>query len=285
MSTAVESITKKSWAKIVNPSASESSKKNEVVAVIDIYRETTIAESAAKEEPPKKSYSQDVDPVAFEIAQDFYEQWHSDVSATTRRNDLEKLFYQHYPNPQREFAIVLFALAKGMKVVNVFNRGQDLEWQKFSKRTINRTKRTLKKPVQSQDGWTYIGKSAPETQPEQTNDVAPSPNFNQESTPVPTLPESEETVLTMDEIIAKISKVNGEIKDLDTEIESLLVFHREHLREMKRTEEISNKSLGQYLNTFHDQMVHNLETVLDSIQSEINAKKTEKSRYCDMLKQ
>jgi hypothetical protein len=274
MSAAVES--KISWAKIVNPEAGSAS-TGEIVAVIDIYREAPAA-TEQREEAPKRSFSQEIDPVAFSVAQNFYEQRHADVTATTRRNELERLYRKFSTDPQCEFPVVLFALAKGMKVVNVFNRGQDLEWHKSSKSTINRAKRSFSKPIQKEDGWTTVGREIRVAE-------KPSPKFKKEETVVPTLPDTPAESLSMDEIVGKIGQIKGDIKDLDTEIEALLVFHREHLREINRIQDISDKSLGQHLNDFHHRMVIELEKVLDSIQSEIVEKRQAQSHYCDMLKQ
>lgn len=267
---------KMSWAKIVNPEAGSSS-TGEIVAVIDIYREAP-AENEQKDESPKKGFSQVIDPVAFGVAKNFYEQWHTEVIATTRRNDLESLYRKFSTDQQCEFPVVLFALAKGMKVVNVFNRGQDLEWHKTSKSTINRTKRSFSKPTQQADGWTTVGREIRVAE-------KAAPKFKKEEVPVPTLPDTPAESLPMDEIVAKIGQIKGDIKDLDTEIEALLLFHREHLREINRSEIISDKSLGQHLHNFHHRMVIELEKVLDEIQAAIVEKRQAQSHYCDMLKQ
>jgi hypothetical protein len=275
--TAIE--TTKSWAKIVNPTAGE--RAGEVVAVIDIYREMPSVKPE-NQENPKRSHNQEVDHVALKIAQDFYEQCQKEITATTRRNDLEKIFRNFCEQPEREFAVVLYALAKGMKVVNVFERGASLEWHKFNPSVINRTKRSLKKPTTSNDGWTTKG------QPPVAKEYQVEPaKFQREETHVPSLPEAviENEPLSMDEIIQTIAQSKAEIKELDNEIESLLNFRREHLGEINRVQEISNKDLGAHLKGFHEHRVIDLESLLDSIQAEINSKKEIQSRYCDMLKQ
>ena len=276
--TSSEIAEKKTWAKIVNPDAG-----SQVVAVIDIYRTLPSDNEGKKEESPK-SFKQEVDPVAFKIAQDFYEKCQTEITATTRRNDLEKIFKTWIQNPEREFSMVLYALAKGMKVVNVFDRGAALEWHKCHSSTINRTKRAMKKPCQTSDGWTSIGTPSQKKE-EPIEESYPKPKFDREDVSVPNLPEVEPEILSMTEIVEKIGQIKTEIKGLDTEIESLLAFHREHLREINRVDEIQPKDLGNYLKTFHEQMIIELERVLDSIQAEINSKRELQSRYCDMLKQ
>ena len=298
-SNATATAPKLSWAKIVNPnpvSSPSSSVQTDVVAIIDIIQ--TRQDSSANS---KKIFKQEVDYVAAEMARDFYEQHQTEIVATARRNELESLFHKFFPNPAREFAMVLFAMAKGFKCVNVFNRGQELEWFKTSKTAINRAFRALKKPVQSSNGWTTVGgkvEDSPVAQSEpdevvetpkqvfKRNPEPAAPTFKREIVPVPTLPETTETVpQTLDQIVGNISALKQEISDLDTEIEALLAFHREHLREINRTPEISDKSLGQHLHGFHTTSVQRLEQVLDEIQAEINKKREKLALYCDMLKQ
>jgi hypothetical protein len=294
-------VTKMSWAKIVNPnpvSSPSSSVQTDVVAVIDIIQ-TRQDPAPAPTSNLRKPFKQEVDYVAAEMARNFYEQCQDKIVGTARRNDLEALFNQFFPNPDREFAMVLFAMAKGFKCVNVFNRGQDLEWFKTSKTAINRAFRALKKPVQSSNGWTHVGgkvEDSPVAQPEtpvaqpetpkRNPEPVTAPNFQREIEPVPTLPETTETApMSLDQIVGTISGLKQEMVDLDTEIEALLAFHREHLREINRSTEISNKSLGEHLHAFHTASVQRLEQVLDEIQSEINQKREKVALYCDMLKQ
>ena len=303
MSAANATANKMSWAKIVNPNPSSSPSSNitqDVVAIIDIIQ--TTSQDAAASATTKKHFKQEVDYRAAEMAKNFYDQCQDKIVATARRNDLEALFNQHFPNPYREFAMVLFAMAKGFKCVNVFNRGQDLEWFKTSKTAINRAFRALKKPVQSSDGWTAVGgkvedfpvakpeSSEPAEKPKENTKKNPepvaAPTFKREIVPVPTLPETTEIVpMSLDQIVGTISELKQEIADLDNEIEALLAFHREHLREINRSTEISNKSLGQHLHEFHTASVQRLEQVLDDIQAEINQKREKVALYCDMLKQ
>jgi hypothetical protein len=290
---ATATVPKMSWAKIVNPnpvSSPSSSVQTDVVAVIDIIQ---TRQDPAPTSNLRKPFKQEVDYVAAEMAKNFYDQCQEKIVGTARRNDLETLFNQFFPNPAREFPMVLFAMAKGFKCVNVFNRGQDLEWFKTSKTAINRAFRALKKPVQSSNGWTTVGgkvEDSPVAQSE-PNEVVETPKRNPEPAtptfkPVPTLPETTETVpLSLDQIVGTISALKQEISDLDTEIEALLAFHREHLREIKRTTEISDKSLGEHLHAFHTASVQRLEPVLDEIQAEIDQKREKVALYCDMLKQ
>ena len=267
---------KKSWANVVNPSAGR-----DVVAVIDVYTENKQVSMEPKQENPKRpsTFKQDVDPEAFKIAEEFYKNHHEEITKTNKRNDLEKIFYKQYPNPMVEFPVVLYALAKGMKVVNVFDRGSCLEWHKSNPATINRVKRSFKKPTHTGDGWTQMGKAPTQTEPISTQHLEPE-DKNAQNHPID---KSEKP--TLDELVQKIGSIKAEINDLDSEISFLLTFHTEHLREIQRVDEINDKELGVFLKGFHEKMIVELERVLDTIQAEINSKKEIQSSYCDMLKQ
>jgi len=264
---------KKTWAKIVNPDAG-----SQVVAVIDIYTESPKPENVVQTK--QRSFKTEVDPIGFKIAKDFYENCQKEITATTRRNDLEKIFQKWNPTPEREFSVVLYALAKGMKVVNVFDRGASLEWHKCHSSVVNKMARTFKKPTKDAEGWTNIGV------PEQKKENVPSDE------PVPTLTIASEaftvpaeTPMSMDEIIQQITKIKAQINSLDEEIQFLLAFHREHQREITRVESIENKELGQHLKKFHQQMLLELEKTLDMIQASINSEKLAQDFYCDLLKE
>jgi hypothetical protein len=267
---------KKSWAHVVNPAAGR-----DVVAVIDIYTENTQAAVEPKQEMVKRptTFKQDVDPEAFKIAEQFYKTHYEEITKTTKRNDLEKIFHHYHPNPVIEFPVVLYAMAKGMKVVNVFDRGSCLEWHKTNPATINRAKRLFKKPSQTSDGWTHMG-----TPCAQTETISPQP-FEQEIKNEQPHPIQASENLTLDEIVEKIGSIKAEISHLDSEIGSLLNFHTEHLNEIQRVDEIKDKELGVFLKSFHQKMIVELERVLDTIQAEINSKKEIQANYCDMLKQ
>ena len=82
----------------------------------------------------------------------------------------------------------------------------------------------------------------------------------------------------------QISQIRAEIKEYDGEIESLIPFHREHLREMNRVKTISDTQLGIDLFNFHDIMKSKFEVVLNDLQAEISAKRERLAKLCDLLK-
>jgi hypothetical protein len=71
---------------------------------------------------------------------------------------------------------------------------------------------------------------------------------------------------------------------LESEIEALIPFHREHLRELKRFEGLSDP-FAKKLAVFHDNSARNLEDMLDELQNEVNRITKLKNQHCDMLKQ
>lgn len=280
--------TKKSWATIVGKPENVGDNQMETVAVIEIHEEIVEAKpqhQAFTQE--KKGYSTEVDPIAMEVARDFYECHQDNIIGITRRNDLHQYFQNEFPNAQREFPVVLYALAKGLKLVNCFNRGQDLEWRTPPKSMKKKKSAFSKKITKEADGWMTVGKPQPITiQPELTpkEDFTPSPKFSREVE----VPKSQKPIdgerLDDNQIISRIASFKADIKILDNEIECFLCFHREHLREMKRLENLGDE-LSIKLAKFHDQCANNLETMLDELQTEANKKIKAKNQFCDLLKQ
>jgi len=286
-----------SWAKIVK-SHLDRNPESEIVIEIEHPAAATATEQPTIPQLHHSHHSKEVDPLAKEIAIQFYEQYHTQLHGLVRRNDVEHLFHQKFPTSQKDFAVVLFALAKGLKCVNVFNRGQDLQWFPLTKTQLNRIKRSMKQKVPSTDGWTAIGAKATQQQQdedshqleliEQEHDeqTKPKPDFTTENVQnVPSFPNTpEQDSISPEDLMHQISQVRGQIKELDGEIESLITFHREHLREMNRVKTISDTQLGFDLFNFHDLMKSKFEVVLTDLQAEMSGKRERLARVCDLLK-
>ncbi len=292
-----------SWAKIVK-SHLDQNPQSEIV--IEIDHEPAVSTTAVEQQPTQpahyNAHSKEVDPVAKEIAIQFYEQNQETLHGSVRRNDVEHLFYQRFPDCETGFSVVLFALAKGLKCVNVFNRGQDLQWFPLSKTQLNRIKRSMKQKVPSSDGWTGIGAKAvihehhdansqqqqlPPIKEEQEQEQS-KPDFGTEiaAHDVPSFPNTpEQEPISPEDLMHQISQIRAEIKEYDGEIESLIPFHREHLREMNRVKTISDTQLGIDLFNFHDIMKSKFEVVLNDLQAEISGKRERLAKLCDLLKQ
>lgn len=278
-----------SWAKIVK-SHLDQNPQSEIV--IEIDHDAVPNNTVEQQQPPQHAHhhSKEVDLGAKEIAIHFYEQNHIQLHGLVRRSDVEHLFHQKYPGSEKDFAVVLFALAKGLKCVNVYNRGQDLQWFPLSKTQLNRIKRSMKQKIPSSDGWTGIGAKAvhdhPLQHPIEEDRDQEKPDFATESAAnVPSFPNTpEQEPISPEDLMHQISQVRGQIRELDGEIESLIPFHREHLREMNRVKTINDTQLGIDLFNFHDCMKSKFEVVLNDIQAEIAVKRERLARLCDLLK-
>lgn len=313
-----------SWAKMVKSHLHQNPQSEIVIEIThDSSHDSsavTAAHSSSYTYTHETKYKQEVDTIAKEVAIKFYEQCQTDMLGIARRSDLERLFNKTFPNSQKEFAVVLFAMAKGLKCVNVFNRGQELEWFPLSKTQLNRIKRAMRQlvPVPATGGWTAVGAVAAaieaesieaetEEQPIQKpiqNQIEtipaaavaavadakqqPKPDFTSKSNDVevPAFPDTPEPQpISTEDLIQEISRLRAEIKEVDFEIESLITFHREHLREMNRVKTINDKQLGTDLFDFHNSMKSRHEHVLDDLQTEISRKREKLAKLCDLLKQ
>jgi hypothetical protein len=294
--TATAAATAMSWAKIVK-SHLDQNPQSEIVIEID-HDAAAVPHHTTEQQPAPQQHaahhSKEVDPSAKEIAIQFYEQNQTQLHGFVRRSDVEHLFHQKFPTSEKDFAVVLFALAKGLKCVNVFNRGQDLQWFPLSKTQLNRIKRSMKQKVSSSDGWTGIGAKAvhdralqQDAHPIEEEQVHAKPDFaTQISANVPSFPNTpEQEPIAPEDLMHEISQVRAQIKELDGEIESLITFHREHLREMNRVKTINDTQLGIDLFNFHDIMKSKFEVVLNDLQAEISGKRECLARLCDLLKQ
>ena len=289
---AATTTSKKSWANVVGKSNNEEAAM-ETVLELEIHEDISMPVKPQSQQfasGEKKNYSTEVDPIALEVARDFYECHHEQIIGITRRNDLQQYFFRECPNAGCDFPVVLYALAKGLRLVNCFNRGQDLEWRAPQKNILKKKHLVAKKPIKQADGWSLVGKAQPlAAVPEPVVskppvEYVPSPKFSREVDVPQNQKPIEEIKMDDVEIINKIGQYKNEIKTLDNEIECLLSFHREHLREMKRLESYGDDFSTQ-LAKFHDQSATNLENKLDELQSQANQKIKAKNQLCDLLKQ
>lgn len=278
----------------------------------------------------------EVHPQALEIAKDFYTKYYEDIVQTNHREELRSVFAEYAPQANnRAFSIVLYAMAKGMRVVNVFNRGQ-IEWRESSTthEYFTMKKRSGKQKLIAQaDGWTSVGvpstdvlnthphptkpkmrvnesiymtltvdsnneddtpdntrenipdntrENIPDKSP--TSNTVPSPRFSREGEYVMKTKVST-SCYNMDDLMERIRQLNDQIKIYDTEIENLIPFQREHLREMRRIDALTTRSdMDERLSAFHDTQAQRVADMLDSIQDEMNALIREKREMCDRLK-
>ena len=87
----------------------------------------------------------EVDPTALSLAETFYRRYRTACLAIQRRSDLQRLYEDTYQSwapsdetGKTDFSKILFALARGMRVVKVVDRGSMLLWNQENRRPIQR---------------------------------------------------------------------------------------------------------------------------------------------------
>lgn len=139
-------------------------KNTEIVAVIEVHQDESIGKDKNTSQPETSSrqskHSNQVKPNAIESAHAMFRTHRSAIVGTKYRSDLELIFREVFPHgTDVSFAEVLFAMAKGLKLVNVFNQGKNLEWH-IGKYQPPKVETRLKKFV-SDDGFATMAKTAP----------------------------------------------------------------------------------------------------------------------------
>jgi len=137
----------------------------QIVAVIEIHQE----DSTGKDTKTQRSeittnhhskHTTEVKPEAIEAAHTMFRSQRNAIVGTKYRNELEQIFNQVFPNgTDVSFAEILFAMAKGLKLVNVFNKGKELDWH-IGKYQPPKMETRLKKFV-GPDGFAMMAKTAP----------------------------------------------------------------------------------------------------------------------------
>lgn len=253
--------------------------KTEVVAVIDVVEVPAAAE--------KKEYKNEVDPSALRLALNFYDTKRSTITETTRRSDLAKIFAETYPQTTIDFAVVLFALAKGLRCVNVFNRGQNLEWREPHKQTLNKLRREMKKPVKvdhfDEPAPTPV-KTAPVPAPTPSAPVKKAPETSKPVEPIRQPKFEAETVkIDSNDILGSMASIIKQINLLDSEITELMPFHEQHLLQIARIEKGQRTSITEKLHDLHTGQAKEIEMALDAMTSEIAELKKRKNELCEKL--
>lgn len=136
----------------------------QIVAVIEIHQDASTGKDTKtqRSEMPNhhSKHTTEVKPEAIEAAHTMFRTHRNAIVGTKYRNELEQIFNQVFPNgAEVSFAEILFAMAKGLKLVNVFNKGKDLEWH-VGKYQPPKIETRLKKFV-GPDGFAMMAKTAP----------------------------------------------------------------------------------------------------------------------------
>lgn len=146
----------------------------EIVAVIEIHHDTATTGNqgpARQEQPIKNTHSNQVKPDATEAAHEMFRKCRNAIVGTKYRNELELIYREVFPHSTNvSFAEVLFAMAKGLKLVNVFSGGKNLEWHIGKYQPPKKDTRVKK--FQTGNGFTTYAKVAPVAERPQLDPVA-----------------------------------------------------------------------------------------------------------------
>ena len=243
-----------------------------------------------------------VDDRALEIARAFYNSQSDSIRSILTRKDLAARFHSTMSESPVSFAMVLFAMAKGMRVVNVYDSGAKLEWRTIAPTTgggaakpssiaaVKPAPIAAAKPsaapakmVTDKDGWsTIIAKGGAKAQnivvaaPAIT--TAPAPTIT--AAPAPTITAITDTPtasVAEDELISVLQETKSKIRRLETEIETLVdehtnIKHQITLCPIQRVVD------------FHRVTIATLESLLDGLEAERVELIAHKNELCDKLK-
>ena len=287
------------------------SRREEVVVEIDfastkpVVPEPVVAATTAatKHTEPLKTT---VDDRALEIARSFYgSPQAANIRSITSRKELAELFRSIVGESPVSFAMVLFAMAKGMRVVNVYASGEKLEWRTVapSSSSSNASEQPIvkKKPVASsahtatpatkkmanvttdKEGWSTIVKGT--AKPKDTSSVVPvsavvAAEPEKPATTVVAAPEPVVVAAVAEpeaQIIEDLQATKASIRKLEAEI-AILVDEHSSIQEQIKSCPIER------VVEFHRVTIAQLEHLLDGMEAERVALIQHKNELCDKLK-
>lgn len=199
----------------------------EIVAVIEIHQDTSTTgnqEPRHQEAPKKNTHSNEVKPAAIEAAHEMFRSRRNEILGTKYRSELETIFREVYPNmADVSFAEVLFAMAKGLKLVNVFSGGKNLEWH-IGKYQPPKREMRLRKFV-SADGFATMAKTAPKPDRPELAAIAVKPSAPiQAIDPIEALKFATQDLKEADEFVdeyrQKYQQIGDKIKGMVSQYES-----------------------------------------------------------------
>lgn len=284
------------------------SRREEVVVEIDfastkpIVPEPVVAATTTKHTEPLKTT---VDDRALEIARSFYgSPQAANIRSITTRKELAELFRSIVGESPVSFAMVLFAMAKGMRVVNVYASGEKLEWRTVAPSSSSSASEQpiMKKPVvvatagpkssssssantkkaanvtTDKEGWSTIVKGT--AKPKDTVAVS-TVVAEPETPPVVTAAPTTESVVAADEpeaqIIEDLQATKASVRKLEAEI-AILVDEHSSIQEQIKCCPIER------VVEFHRATIAELEHLLDGMEAERVALIQRKNELCDKLK-
>ena len=295
--TTAPSTHSKKWSDLFDKTPQDQS---QVIATIEIHHEDTAAPREPDTTQNTQKRSSDVLPDARKIAEHLYTTELEAIIKTATRSELEAFYESRISLETRTklgelrigFSEVLYAMAKGMKVVNVFRpeggKEQQMGWHKPDLKYRNANKESKKRLHPQSDGWTGVGK-------------APTPEIKsvkvqaQENTQTPVhdsiivnaepkyTPSVDDGKLDDDAIIAGIKNIKIDMDNHLCAIESLVPLHDDHADKITIID--SNPcSVAKRVVSFHKQAKAELVILLDQLQLELDDMKARKVWLCEQLK-
>lgn len=279
------------------------SRREEVVIEIDfastkpIVPEPVVAAAATtKHTEPLKTT---VDDRALEIARSFYgSPQASNIRSITSRKELAELFRSIVGESPVSFAMVLFAMAKGMRVVNVYASGEKLEWRTVAPSSSSSSSSAseqpiTKKPVASstpatkktanvttdKEGWSTIVKGTAKPKDISVAVVAAVAE-PEKSVAAVAIPEPIVVAAVAEpeaQIIEDLHATKASIRKLEAEI-AILVDEHSSIQDQIKCCPIER------VVEFHRITIGQLEHLLDGMEAERVALIQHKNELCDKLK-
>lgn len=247
-----------------------------------------------------------VDDRALEIARSFYGSPQStNIRSITTRKALAELFRSVVGESPVSFAMVLFAMAKGMRVVNVYDSGEKLEWRNVapSSSSSSSSSSASEQPIQKKpataaiakpsasstntkksivttdkEGWSTVVKG--NAKPKDTS-VAAEPVVAEPEKPVVAEPVVAEHVVAEQndetKIIEDLHTTKNSIRTIEAEMAILVDEHS------SIAEQIKSCPIERVVE-FHRITIAGLEQILDGMEAERLALVQRKNELCDKLK-
>lgn len=299
----LSSNTTKKWTDLFDKTTQNETniqQSERIIATIEIHQEDHTQTQAEKK--PKK---QEVDPTARSVAEFVYTIYLDKIMKTRTRPELEEFFKHHISDEIHQkltqlgmgYSEVIYALARGMKVVNVFRSPnqpvQELGWHNPEEKYRKAHKESKKRLHPQKDGWTDVGIAMPQIKG--TDDQKIGVDRSEipkekvclvETNPVekkPFVPIESDTQLDDDAIINEIKTLKTDIENHLCAIESLVPLHDDHADKITILE--SNPcAVAKRVVEYHIKARSDLVAVLDTFQMELDDMKARKNWLCEKLK-
>ena len=311
MTTEPASSNQKKWSDLFDKTSSiQGQQDTTVIATIEIHHEGHINDKSQDHTADQSSHSRNknsqVQPHALKLAEFLYTANLDTITKTKTRSDLERFFSSKITEDTRAelsknnigFSEVLYALAKGMKVVNVFRpegkTEQEMGWHKPEEKYRIAHRESKKRLHPQSDGFTFVGKAplpeikAPPQPHVETKTVEKPIQANSSASKeiaqaAKYQPDEHDGQLSDDQIIAEIKTVKVNMENHLCAIESLVPLHDDHADKITIIE-CNPCEVAKRVVEYHKNAKAELVQLLDTLQFELDAMKSRKVWLCEQLK-